>query len=562
MFKNPLKYQIGGVAQQNATSEVKAFISNITGASEEQIDSVLEQIKGDENAIKELSTLLQLANDKDEKAIQTLKQLFAPQQSSYMLKKGGKIQDFICKHGHGGKAGCGCVKAQDGTKFYNENGVELPNGPIYREGRYGYMVAPTKSGETAMFLNNLNSKTAYWNIPPYPVEQSINKFSIRSNADYPAIFTIDPMTAEESSRAKANIIKYQPQDKPWNGVERKQEGGDIVDFYKNKLSNDAFRIKSSWNKFKNSAPGQVIQFLTPDITSENGAIGAVVPGVKVGKTVKIVKKAKPETYSSDFWRNYRTSKPVKMRDDFAEEYNWVTGHSGPLWDVLIEENGGNITYAQNGTDLDSTIMSRRDALTSAQKAYGLNRNQARIAYANALHGLRNQGLKGNELRKNAREMIAGLNNLPEIDDTASPVAISSQDLDVNYYVDNNGNNVPIFEEIKDPAYRNLVSGLNLQQAKEAPVYNFTGVSDEDLANRTINGEFGNGAERRNALGNRYDSVQRLINNRLRKTETPTPTSGFENIVSVSNKTIDKLPWYKRILTKLGTGLTNTSDVPV
>lgn len=39
-------------------------------------------------------------------------------------------------------------------------------------------------------------------------------------------------------------------------------------------------------------------------------------------------------------------------------------------------------------------------------------------------------------------------------------------------------------------------------------------SDEELATKVINGEFGNGEERKQKLGNRYQSVQNIINNRL------------------------------------------------
>lgn len=39
-------------------------------------------------------------------------------------------------------------------------------------------------------------------------------------------------------------------------------------------------------------------------------------------------------------------------------------------------------------------------------------------------------------------------------------------------------------------------------------------SDEELATKVINGEFGNGEERKQKLGNRYQSVQNIVNNRL------------------------------------------------
>lgn len=42
-------------------------------------------------------------------------------------------------------------------------------------------------------------------------------------------------------------------------------------------------------------------------------------------------------------------------------------------------------------------------------------------------------------------------------------------------------------------------------------------TDDQLADKVINGEFGNGADRIKALGNRYDSVQKLVNKKLEVT---------------------------------------------
>lgn len=154
MFKNPLKYQIGGpITPDEARKQVVSFISQITGAKEDEINPILDKIGQDEEASKQLSQILQLANDGKEEGIKALKQIFNPSK----FKEGGKINSFICKFGKGG-VNCGCIKkAQEGTKFYNENGVELPNGPIYKEGRRGYVVSPTQEGRVAKYLNELNN---------------------------------------------------------------------------------------------------------------------------------------------------------------------------------------------------------------------------------------------------------------------------------------------------------------------------------------------------------------------------------------------------------------------
>ena len=48
---------------------------------------------------------------------------------------------------------------------------------------------------------------------------------------------------------------------------------------------------------------------------------------------------------------------------------------------------------------------------------------------------------------------------------------------------------------------------------------FQGISDMELAQKTMAGEFGNGVDRQNALGDRYDAVQNIINNGMKEPET-------------------------------------------
>lgn len=71
-------------------------------------------------------------------------------------------------------------------------------------------------------------------------------------------------------------------------------------------------------------------------------------------------------------------------------------------------------------------MSMGDALTGAMSAHGFNRNQARMAYSNAKFALRNQGLRGRDLRQKAREMITN-NPVEEIAEQRVPlIAIDSK----------------------------------------------------------------------------------------------------------------------------------------
>ena len=119
MFNNPLrKYQIGGnISEDQAMQQVVEFISQVAKVSPEEVVTKLDQIKGDENAVKLLSDALELAKNNDERGFQAIQQIFNPQIAS-KFAKGGKLHDFICKHAKGGYiAGCGCggdiIRAQN-----------------------------------------------------------------------------------------------------------------------------------------------------------------------------------------------------------------------------------------------------------------------------------------------------------------------------------------------------------------------------------------------------------------------------------------------------------------
>lgn len=68
---------------------------------------------------------------------------------------------------------------------------------------------------------------------------------------------------------------------------------------------------------------------------------------------------------------------------------------------------------------------------------------------------------------------------------------------------------------------------------------FKGVSDEELAKRVWNGEFGNGDERKAKLGIRYNAVQALVNKGVGKPSTPTPQPKPEPTPSVDILTLVK-----------------------
>lgn len=66
---------------------------------------------------------------------------------------------------------------------------------------------------------------------------------------------------------------------------------------------------------------------------------------------------------------------------------------------------------------------------------------------------------------------------------------------------------------------------------------YPNVSDEELAKRVWNGEFGNGDERKQKLGSRYAAVQALVNKGIGKTTTSTPTESNKYYVVQKGDTL-------------------------
>ena len=64
--------------------------------------------------------------------------------------------------------------------------------------------------------------------------------------------------------------------------------------------------------------------------------------------------------------------------------------------------------------------------------------------------------------------------------------------------------------------------LKNEAIKDEPVDPFEGIRDEELAKRVWKGEFGNGNDRKNALGIRYNSVQALVDRGVGKPTPPKP----------------------------------------
>jgi len=139
MFKNPLKYQQGGQLNEQQQQMLAAFIDWLPKRVKEfqgmQPDAIVQALDG------------MSKTPEGQKQVQQLMEQFQKEsQSVPSAKHGSKIQDFICKHGRGGVAGCGCEKPvekhQDGktmpytrgsyqpSDYFNNTGtwIDTPNG--------------------------------------------------------------------------------------------------------------------------------------------------------------------------------------------------------------------------------------------------------------------------------------------------------------------------------------------------------------------------------------------------------------------------------------------------
>lgn len=88
---------------------------------------------------------------------------------------------------------------------------------------------------------------------------------------------------------------------------------------------------------------------------------------------------------------------------------------------------------------------------------------------------------------------------------------------------------------------NFIDYVVTQTSQPVNVDKFAGISDEELARRVWTGEFGNGQDRKNALGSRYNAVQALVDKgvgKITNSTDPTPNSKPQvDILTLVKKTI-------------------------
>lgn len=305
MFKNPLKYQQGG-STTSAQQQEKLVQLFQMAAKNAQVDpqalvQKAQELGNDENAASQFMEGLQRCAQGDPAGIKFIQDLF--KQPAY--KQGGKIHDFVCKHANGGKAGCGCgesvKKAQGGetmpytrgsyqpSDYFNNTGtwIETPNGvaqnyrPYFIGGRnWGFggndleqvLVVPGVTGIPRRAVRRISN----WFNPDIPTEKLDTTYQdANGNSKNSAEFEA------RVNRELEGVSGSRPTTKENGGKVEKARGGSVLDYYSNKWGNDLSRIKSGWNRFKESAPGRVLGFFMPNPNSESGMLGAAAPIGKI-----------------------------------------------------------------------------------------------------------------------------------------------------------------------------------------------------------------------------------------------------------------------------------------
>lgn len=135
MFKNPLKFQNGGPISDAQKEEMNEFITwlgdsveGFKGKSKEEIaKAVVDMSKSDEGkaSVDELYKKYKTAKKSAKKS---------------RFADGGKFEQFICKHVHGGNVDCGCggmkvVRGEEG--LITETPANVKTKVVYPEGEYG-----------------------------------------------------------------------------------------------------------------------------------------------------------------------------------------------------------------------------------------------------------------------------------------------------------------------------------------------------------------------------------------------------------------------------------------
>lgn len=115
----------------------------------------------------------------------------------------------------------------------------------------------------------------------------------------------------------------------------------------------------------------------------------------------------------------------------------------------------------------------------------------------------------------------------------------------------NGYNGNLDCDVAYKDYSSIIKNIGLNGFSKSSTNNTQNInpldnySDEELATKVINGEFGNGNERKQKLGNRYQNVQDIVNNKVCVTSSPVyykvvKGDNLTKIAKKYNTTINKI----------------------
>lgn len=157
MFKNPLKYQKGGQLNEQQQQILAAFIDWLPKRVKEfqgmQPDAIVQALDG------------MSKTPEGQKQVQQLMEQFQQEsQSVPSAKRGGKIQDFICKHGKGGAvAGCGCEKPVEKHQQENGKGRGIIDFPQYTVAQDTTFFNPRGEKINQRVIVDKNGQAYKWN---------------------------------------------------------------------------------------------------------------------------------------------------------------------------------------------------------------------------------------------------------------------------------------------------------------------------------------------------------------------------------------------------------------
>ena len=230
------------------------------------------------------------------------------QQNTGMFKKGGKLYYGLQKFQMGKKLP-GQIKPK-GIKglFFEE--IKYPR----LDGNPGYVSEYVNApGDT---ITTVGGKYNSWQRRTNRRGKPSYKISIGS---VPYERTTDPEAIQmlETVHKRFTYPEYQNGGEvPYNGEIKADTRGPVAIWIDKTISNSPTlsRLDKAFNNYKQSAPGKVLGFLTPDFNSEYGIAGAIAP---IKKVPKITTANLPKGMSMGKWLDIKKIMKMEM-DDFAE----------------------------------------------------------------------------------------------------------------------------------------------------------------------------------------------------------------------------------------------------